>query len=254
MKKICFITGATSGIGKSTALKFAENNYNLIITGRREENLDLLKKELEINFGIEVLSLNFDIRKKESVENSIKNLIGEWEKIDILVNNAGLALGLSSIEEGNTDDWDAMIDTNIKGLLYVSNKIIPLMIRQGKGHIINIGSIAGKETYINGNVYCATKAAVDSITKAMRIDLLSKGIRVTQILPGAVDTEFSAVRFKGDINKARQVYAGYKPLEAKDVAEVIFYSTTLPEHANINELILMPTAQANTVHFNKKQF
>ena len=252
MRKICMITGATSGIGRSTAFMFAKNGYNIIITGRRKQKLTDLENSLRSEFETNVLSLNFDVRNRALVEKNIKSLPENWKKIDVLVNNAGLALGLSSIEDGEIDDWDTMIDTNIKGLLYVSRNVITLMIANGKGHVINIGSIAGKEAYLNGNVYCATKSAVDTITKAMRIDLVTKGIKVTQILPGAVETEFSEVRFKGNSEKAKNVYTGYKPLEANDVAEVIFYSTTLPDHANINELIIMPTAQANTVHFNKK--
>jgi NADP-dependent 3-hydroxy acid dehydrogenase YdfG len=246
------ITGATSGIGMSTAFKFAENGYDIIITGRRKQKLTDLENSLRSEFGIDVLSLNFDVKNRSLVEENINSLSENWKKIDVLVNNAGLALGLSSIEDGDIGDWDTMIDTNIKGLLYVSRNVIPLMVAAGKGHIINIGSVAGKETYLNGNVYCATKSAVDTITKAMRIDLVTKGIKVTQILPGAVETEFSEVRFKGNSEKAKNVYTGYKPLEPGDVADVIFYSTTLPDHANINELLIMPTAQASTVHFNKK--
>jgi len=246
------ITGATSGIGQSTAERFAKNGYDLIITGRRKQKLTDLANSLKAEYETDVISLNFDVRNRASVDKHIDSLPEKWKKIDVLVNNAGLALGLSTIDEGDIDDWDSMIDTNVKGLLSVSRKVIPLMVAIGKGHVINIGSIAGKETYLNGNVYCATKSAVDTITKAMRIDLVSKGIRVTQILPGAVETEFSVVRFKGDSIRAKNVYSGYRPLDGNDVAEVIFYSTTMPDHVNINELIIMPTAQANTVHFNKK--
>jgi NADP-dependent 3-hydroxy acid dehydrogenase YdfG len=252
MRKICLITGATSGIGRSAALIFAKNNFDLIITGRRKNKLDELADTLIARHGCDVLTLTFDITKNDSVQKEFGNLPEKWQKIDVLINNAGLALGLNSIEQGITEDWDLMIDTNIKGLLYVSRIIITMMAEAGKGHIINIGSIAGKETYLNGNVYCATKAAVDAISKAMRIDLLEKGIRVTEVLPGAVETEFSLVRFKGDAEKAKNVYNRFKPLQPEDVAEVIYYVTTLPEHVNINELIIMPTAQANTVHFNKK--
>lgn len=252
MKKICMITGATSGIGKSSALIFAKNNYDIIITGRREDKLNKLTDELKNKYNCEVLSLPFDITKIDSVQKGLSALSGKWANIDILINNAGLALGLNSIDQGIIEDWDIMIDTNVKGLLYVSKIIIELMVESRKGQIINIGSIAGKETYLNGNVYCATKAAVEAISKAMRIDLLGKGIRVTEIKPGAVETEFSTVRFKGDNEKAKNVYNGFKPLQPEDVAEAIYYVTTVPDHVNINELIIMPTAQANTVHFNKK--
>ena len=253
MKKICMITGATSGIGKSTAEVFARNKYDLIITGRRKTLLNELADFLLSEYGVKVLSLNFDVRDKKAVETALSEIAPEWEKIDILINNAGLALDLLPINEGNTDNWDVMIDTNIKGLLYVSRIIIPLMIKNGNGHIINIGSIAGKEAYINGNVYCATKSAVDSLSKSMRIDLLTKGIKVTQIIPGAVTTEFSFVRFKGDNEKARNAYKGFKPLNPEDVAGAIYYSASLPDHVNINEIVIMPTAQANTVHFDKRE-
>ena len=251
MKKIALITGATSGIGKACAWKFAENNYNLIITGRRKERLEELQKELTEKFKINILILNFDVREKEAVEKAISSLNADWKKIDILLNNAGLSVGLNQIQDGIYEDWERMIDTNIKGLLYVSRNIMPIMIKNGFGHIINIGSIAGKETYPKGNVYCSTKYAVDSITKAMRIDLVEHGIKVTQIAPGAVETEFSIVRFKGDKDKADKVYKGFEPLRPEDVAEVIYYTTTLPKHVNINDLLLMPTAQANAVCFNK---
>ena len=252
MKKIALITGATSGIGKACAKKFAENDYNLIITGRRKERLIELQKELTQKFNIEVLSLNFDVRDKEAVEKAINSINAEWRKIDVLINNAGLSVGLNQIQNGIYEDWERMIDTNIKGLLYVSRNIMPIMIANGFGHIINIGSIAGKETYPKGNVYCSTKFAVDSLSKAMRIDLVEHGIKVTQIAPGAVDTEFSLVRFKGDKEKADVVYNGFEPLRAEDVAEVTYYATTLPKHANINDLLLMPTAQANSVQFHKE--
>lgn len=252
MKKIALITGATSGIGKACAKKFAKNNYNLIITGRRKERLDELKKELTQKFDIEILILNFDVRDKEAVEQAINSLNSDWRKIDVLINNAGLSVGLNQIQDGIYEDWERMIDTNIKGLLYVSRNIMPIMIENGYGHIINIGSIAGKETYPKGNVYCSTKYAVDSLTKAMRIDLVEYGIKVTQIAPGAVETEFSIVRFKGDKEKADNVYNGFEPLRAEDVAEVTYYATTLPKHVNINDLLLMPTAQANAVQIHRK--
>lgn len=251
MNKIVLITGATSGIGKACAIKFAQNNYYLIITGRRKEILNKLADDLVRKYKIEVLPLNFDIRDKKSVQTNIDSLPDSWKKIDVLINNAGLAVGLNSIQDGIIDDWERMIDTNIKGLLYVSRVVMPLMIKNKKGHIINIGSIAGKETYPKGNVYCATKHAVDSLTKAMRIDLLKHKIKVTQISPGAVETEFSVVRFKGDKETADKVYKNFYPLKAEDVAEVVYYVTTLPEHVNINDMLIMPTAQANAGRIHK---
>lgn len=252
MKKIALVTGATAGIGKAVATKFASNNFNLIITGRRKERLEDISKELETKYSIEVLPLVFDVRKKEEVEEQINALPDQWKEIDVLVNNAGLALGLSPIQDGNFADWDTMIDTNVKGLLYMSKFVSNLMIKNGKGHIINIGSIAGKEAYPNGNVYCGTKHAVDAISKSMRIDLLKQGIKVSQIAPGAVETEFSIVRFKGNHSIADKVYRGYQPLLAEDVAEVTHYVTTLPDHVNINDLVIMPTAQANATTIDRK--
>ena len=251
MKKIALITGATSGIGKSTAIKFAENNYDLIITGRRKERLEKISNELKNKYGVEVLPLNFDIRNFEEVKEAVDNLPPEWKNIDVLVNNAGLAAGLETIQEGKLENWERMIDTNIKGLLYISKMIMPLMIENGKGHIINIGSIAGKEVYPKGNIYCATKHAVDALTKAMRIDLLPHKIKVSQIAPGAVETEFSIVRL-GDEEAAKKVYEGYEPLLPEDIAEVCYYVTTLPPHVNINDVLIMPTAQANATQFHKK--
>jgi len=251
MNKIALITGATSGIGKSTAYKFAENNYNLIITGRRKERLEKISKDLEKQYGIKVLPLAFDIRVFDEVKKAIESLPEGWKTIDVLINNAGLAAGLETIQEGKLDNWERMIDTNIKGLLYISKMIMPLMINRNKGHIINIGSIAGKEVYPKGNVYCATKHAVDALTKAMRIDLLPHNIKVTQIAPGAVETEFSIVRL-GDEKAAEKVYEGYEPLHPEDIAEVCYYVTTTPDHVNINDLLIMPTAQANATQFNKK--
>jgi 3-hydroxy acid dehydrogenase / malonic semialdehyde reductase len=249
--KIAFITGATSGIGKACAEKFAAKNYNVIITGRRKELLESFAEELKKKFSVEILTLNYDIRKFEENEKAVASLTGKWREIDVLVNNAGLAAGLSAFQDGKISDWERMIDTNIKGLLYISRLISPIMIERGKGHIINIGSIAGKETYANGNVYCATKHAVDSLTKAMRIDLLKYNIKVTAIHPGAVETEFSLVRFAGDKQAAENVYKGFKPLTGSDIAEAVYYVTALPEHVNINDMIIVPTAQANTVHLNK---
>ena len=248
MNKTIMITGATTGFGKSTALKFAENGYNIIITGRRKELLDVLEKEL-IAFGkINILSLNFDVRKKDEVESVIRNLPEVWKKIDILVNNAGLAVGLDHIQNGNTDDWDRMIDTNVKGLLYVTRAVAPLMVARNKGHIFNIGSIAGKETYENGNVYCASKFAVDALSKSMRIDMLKNNIKVTLISPGMAETEFALVRFKGDEQKAKDVYKGINALTADDIADVIYYCATLPDHVCINELVITPTQQAGVNH------
>jgi NADP-dependent 3-hydroxy acid dehydrogenase YdfG len=252
MNKIAFITGATSGIGKASAHIFAKNNYNIIITGRRKERLDKLAHHLKDKYAIDVLSLNFDVRNREEVEQAIGSLSDSWKKIDILLNNAGLAVGLSNIQDGIYEDWERMIDTNIKGLLYVTRNIAPLMIAQGKGHIINIGSIAGKETYPFGNVYCGTKHAVDSLTKAMRIDMVNDGIKVTQVAPGAVETEFSNVRFKGDDAKADSVYQGFEPLHPEDIADAVYYCANLPAHVNINDMVIMPTAQANATTIIRK--
>ena len=252
MNKTALITGATSGIGKACAEKFAANNYRVIITGRREDRLQTLKTELETNYKTEVLPLAFDISKREAVDKAISNLPADWQNIDVLVNNAGLALGLNPIHEGNIDDWDTMIDTNVKGVLYISKPVANLMIKQGSGHIIHIGSISGRDVYPNGNVYCATKYAIDGLTKAMRIDLMKFGIKVSQIAPGAVNTEFSEVRFKGDKDKAGKVYDGYKPLSGSDIAESVFYVTTLPPHVNIDDLLIMPVAQAKTMIFDRK--
>jgi NADP-dependent 3-hydroxy acid dehydrogenase YdfG len=244
MGKIVFITGATSGIGRSCAFRFAESGYRVIITGRRSDRLAEIKTELEQKYNGEVQTIELDITDRRSVIVAVNSLPEAFQKIDVLINNAGLALGLDTIQDGNPEDWDRMIDTNVKGLLNVSHVIMPLMIRQGRGHIINIGSIAGREVYQKGNVYCATKAAVDSISKAMRIDLLPHGIKVTQIAPGAVETEFSIVRFSGDEDRAKSVYKGFEPLHPDDIAEVVHYAASMPPHVNINDLLLMPTAQA----------
>jgi NADP-dependent 3-hydroxy acid dehydrogenase YdfG len=246
------ITGATSGFGRATALKFASNGYNIIITGRRKDRLNKLKNEL-IAFGkIKVLSLTFDVRNREEVASVIMNLPEEWKTIGILVNNAGLAVGLDHIDKGLIDDWERMIDTNIKGLLYVTRAVAPLMVARGQGHIINIGSIAGKDVYENGNVYCATKSAVDSLSRSMRIDLLKNNIKVTHIAPGMAETEFSLVRFKGDEKKTNAVYKGIEALKEEDVAEVIYYCATLPPHVCINDLVITPTAQAGVNHNYRK--
>lgn len=253
MTKISLITGATSGIGKACATRFAKEGYNVIITGRRDKRLQSLKKELENEFNNEIHALTFDIREREAVEKAITSLPENWQNIDVLVNNAGLALSLDPIQDGSFDDWDTMIDTNVKGLLYMSKLVSQLMIKNGHGHIIHIGSISGREVYGNGNVYCATKFAVDGLTKAMRIDLMKHNIRVTQIAPGAVETEFSKVRFKGDQQRADNVYNGFKPLSGSDVADAVFYTASLPDHVNINDLLIMPMAQANGTTFYRNE-
>ena len=252
MSSIVFITGATAGIGEACAHKFAENKYKLIISARREERLEKLASELSNTYSADVLPLVLDVRDKEQVKNAIRNLPEEWCRIDVLVNNAGLALGLNLFQEGDEEDWETMIDTNIKGLLYMGKAVANLMIKNAGGHIINIGSIAGKEVYPKGNVYSATKHAVDAITKGMRLDLLGHGIRVSQVAPGAVETEFSIVRFKGDEERAAKVYKNYTPLAPQDIAEVVYFTTTLPQHVNINDVVVMPTDQANATNFNKR--
>ena len=250
---IAFITGATAGIGKATAELFAKNGYNIIITGRRKERLDELAAQLKSTFKVDVLSLNFDVRNNKEVEKSIQSLSGDWKKVDVLVNNAGLAVGLGTIQDGVLDDWERMIDTNIKGLLYITRHLSPLMISYGSGHIINIGSIAGKEVYANGNVYCATKHAVDALSKSMRIDMLPYNIKVTSINPGMVETEFSVVRFKGDEERAKKPYIGIKPLTSEDIAETIYWCASRPPHVNINDIIITPSVQANaTTTFRKE--
>ncbi len=252
MKRIAFITGATSGIGKATAEKFASHGLYLIITGRRKKKLEELKNELINKHKTEVLALNFDVRKLEEVNKSIADLPEHWRKIDILVNNAGLAAGLAHIQDGEIDHWERMIDTNIKGLLYISRAILPLMVKNKKGHVINISSTAGKEVYENGAVYCGTKHAVDALSKGMRIDLLKHGIKVTSIAPGLVETEFSIVRFDGDKEKAQVPYQGMKPLCGEDVAEVIWYTINQPEHVNLNDIVMTATAQANSTSVYRK--
>ncbi len=252
MSTTVFITGATSGIGRACAEIFAANNYRLIICGRRAPLLAELQNELIQRYSATVHTLCFDVQNRTEVEKAISALPTDWQDISILINNAGLSLGLDPIQQGDITDWETMIDTNVKGLLYVSRGIMPLLITQQKGHIINIGSIAGKETYANGNVYCASKQAVDALSKAMRIDLLQHGIKVTVIHPGAVETSFSQVRFKGDTQRAKSVYDGFTPLTGTDIAHSIYYCATLPEHVNINELVIMPTAQANTTHLLRK--
>lgn len=252
MDKIVLITGATSGIGRSCAHVFAQDQHRMIITGRREDRLQQMKNHLEDKYNVQIRTLCFDIRNRKEVQQAMASLPSEWRDIDVLVNNAGLSLGLGPVHEGNTDDWDTMIDTNVKGLLYISKEVMPGMCERKKGHIINIGSIAGKETYLNGNVYCASKHAVDSLTKAMRMDLLPYGIKVSAIHPGAVETEFSIVRFKGDEQRAKKVYEGFQPLTPDDIANAVRYVASLPEHVNINDLVIMPTAQANASLINRK--
>ncbi|MBC7862766.1 MAG: SDR family oxidoreductase [Bacteroidia bacterium] len=245
------ITGATAGFGKATALLFAEKGYDLIITGRRNEKLQEMKNEIHTSTGLsvtkpKVLTLCFDIRKLEEVKKAVESIPEEFKKIDILVNNAGLAAGASLLHEGNIDDWERMIDTNIKGLLYMTRMIAPLMVKEKKGHIINVGSVAGKEVYPNGNVYCATKFAVDALNKAMRIELVAYGIKVGSINPGMAETEFSIVRFAGDEERAKKVYEGITPLSAADIAETIYWMASRPAHVNINDIVIMATAQAST--------
>lgn len=244
-RKVVLITGASSGIGFSCAKAFAAAGFDLILNARRAERIEQLAGELAEQWGVECLPMVFDVRDREAVFNQLSKLEGKWRKIDVLVNNAGLALGLSDIQDGDLDDWDQMIDTNVKGLLYVSKAVMPLMIEQGQGQIINIGSIAGRETYPKGNVYCATKHAVDSLTKAMRMDLLPHGIRVSQVSPGAAQTEFSEVRFKGDTQRAEKVYEGFKPLTGDDIAHCVLFCATLPAHLTVNDMLVMPSAQAS---------
>jgi 3-hydroxy acid dehydrogenase / malonic semialdehyde reductase len=249
---LVLITGGTSGIGKSTAEIFAKNGHDLIITGRRSERLAELKKQLEDEYKVMVTTLCFDIRNNNEVEKAIHSLGELAKKIDILVNNAGLAAGLSTIQEGKLDHWERMIDTNVKGLLYVSKIIAGFMISNKRGHIINIGSIAGKEVYANGNVYCATKHAVDALSKSMRIDLLPHNIKVTAVNPGMAETEFSIVRFDGNQDKAKKVYEGMQPLLPEDIAETIFWVAQRPAHVNINDIIIMPTVQASAANVIRK--
>jgi len=252
MEKCVLITGATSGIGKATAEILAKNNYRLILTGRRKDRLETLKKELFTKYNNIPFLLNFDVRDQKAVEKELSSLPESFKEIDILINNAGLAVGLSSIQNGMTEDWERMIDTNVKGLLYVTRKILPSMIERKSGHIINLSSVAGKETYPLGNVYCASKHAVQSLTKSMRLELLPYHIKVSSVAPGAVNTEFSRVRFKGDQKRADMVYEGFTPLSAEDVAETILFLITRPSHVNIDDILIMPTDQAFSRDFNRK--
>jgi len=251
MQKTILITGATSGFGKACAHSFAQEHHRLIITGRRDNRLKAEAETLFRLFGVDVLTLNFDVRDREAVQQAIDTIPAPWRNIDILINNAGLAAGSDPIQDGNMDDWEQMIDTNIKGLLFVTRNIIPLLLTSKYPHIVNIGSIAGKEVYAKGNVYCATKFAVDALTRGMRIDLLNQGVKVSQVAPGAAETEFSQVRFKGDMDAAANVYKGYKPLMAEDIANAVLWITSLPAHVNVNDLVIMPTAQASPGYFHK---
>ncbi len=251
MKKTVFITGATAGIGRACAERFAKENFNLIITGRRKERLDSFARELQENYNVEVHSLCFDVQDKDAVFAAIEQLPVAWQQINILINNAGLALGKEPFDEADMDDWETMLNTNVHGLLYVSRALLPFLKKTGQAHIINMGSIAGKEVYENGNVYCASKFAVDAINKSMRIDLMKHGIKVTGIHPGAVETEFSLVRFKGDESKAAAAYHNFVPLTAKDIADSVFYCATLPAHVCINDLVITCLQQAGTYYFNK---
>ncbi len=250
MSKIILVTGASAGFGKAIATKFAAGGWNLILTARRKEKLDELAKSLETTYGVKTLCLAFDIQDKNAVFANLQNLPAEWQAINILVNNAGLALGRDSFEQASIEDWETMIDTNVKGLLYASKAVLPNLIKE-KGHIINIGSTAAKEVYKDGNIYCATKHAVDAISKAQRIDLLQYQVKVTAIHPGAVETDFSLVRFKGDAEKAKAVYAGYTPLKPEDIADTIWFVANTPAHVCINDLVLTCVAQGNSTLIHK---
>jgi NADP-dependent 3-hydroxy acid dehydrogenase YdfG len=252
MNRKILVTGATSGFGKAIATIFARHGDDVIITGRRNDRLEELCRELESKYNVAVYTLCFDVRHRAEVEKAVSSLPDDWKKIDVLVNNAGLALGRDHFDEADVDDWDRMIDTNVKGLLYVSKAVLPYMTVRGKGHVINIGSTAAKEVYEKGNIYCASKSAVESITQSMRIDLLKHNIKVTAVHPGAAETEFSLVRFKGDEATAKSVYQGFEPLRAEDVAEVVFYCASLPAHVCINDLVMSSTQQANSFYFNRK--
>jgi 3-hydroxy acid dehydrogenase / malonic semialdehyde reductase len=251
--KTVFITGATSGFGEACAHVFAQNGYRLVLNGRRHERLKKLQEEVQQKYQADSYLLPFDVQVQQAVFEAVNSLAVTWQTIDVLINNAGLALGRDLFENASLEDWNTMIDTNVKGLLYVSKAVVPLLIKRGNGHIINIGSTAAKEVYEGGNVYCATKHAVDALSQAMRIDLLRHNIKVTAIHPGAAETEFSLVRFKGNESAAKGVYEGFQPLTASDVASVIYYTTTLPPHVCINDLVLTCTQQANSLYFHKTQ-
>lgn len=254
--RIVLITGATSGFGEATARRFSAAGWHVIATGRRTERLEVLRAELQGMHGrmegpAIVHALHFDVRDRAAVDTAIASLPPEWRAIDVLVNNAGLAAGFDPFQDGDVDDWERMLDTNVKGLLYVTRAVVPGMIARGRGHVINIGSTAGKEVYPKGNVYCATKFAVDALTKGLRQDLLPHGIKVSQISPGLAETEFSLVRFDGDAARARQVYQGLEPLHPEDIAELVHYLTTLPPHVCVNDLVVTPTAQASSQHVHR---
>jgi 3-hydroxy acid dehydrogenase / malonic semialdehyde reductase len=251
MSQIVLITGATSGFGKACAEKFAAHGYDLILNGRRADRLQELCTSLENKYNIAVFTLPFDVREEKAVFHSITSLPASWKKIDVLINNAGLALGRDYFEEADLDDWNIMVDTNIKGFMYVAKAVSQLMAAHKQGHIINMGSVAGKQVYEKGNVYCATKYAVDALSQAMRIDLLRHNIKVTAIHPGAAETEFAVVRFKGDETTAKSVYNGIKPLSAEDIADVIYYCVSLPPHVCINDLVITCTRQADAIYFNR---
>jgi 3-hydroxy acid dehydrogenase / malonic semialdehyde reductase len=253
MKKTVLITGATSGIGRACAVKFASAQNDVIITGRRNERLLELKLQLEKEYGVNVLTLCFDVQDRHAVNTAFNALPEEWQKIDVLINNAGLALGKDSFEDADMNDWETMLNSNVHGLLYVSKAVLPFMLPHKKGHIVNIGSIAGKQVYEKGNVYCASKFAVDAITQAMRIDLLKNNIKVTGIHPGAVETEFSLVRFKGQEEIAKTAYTGLTPLTGHDIADTVFYCVNLPDHVCINDLVITCTQQADAYYFHKNQ-
>ncbi len=249
--KIVLLTGATSGIGAATAKVFAKNGYRLILTGRRMERLEELKQKLEFKYGTKILILGFDVRNQQEVRDVVSSLPDDWSAIDILINNAGLAKGLSPIHEGSYEHWETMIDTNVKGLLYVTREISPGMVSRGRGHIINLCSTAGHEVYPNGNVYAATKFAVDALTKSMRLDLFKHGIRVSQVSPGHVEeTEFAVVRFDGDANRAK-IYEDFNPLKSKDVADIIYFVASRPVHVNIQDVLVMGTQQAGNNHIDR---
>ena len=253
MNRIALITGATSGIGEATAKILAQNNFDLILTGRRKDRLVELQSRIQQDTNCEVVILSFDVRDKAVTESAFSSLSDKWKAIDVLINNAGLAVGMETIDEGIVDDWERMIDTNIKGLLYITRLVSPLMVQRKSGHIINLSSIAGKEAYAMGNVYCATKHAVQGLTQGMRIDLVKHGIKVSSIAPGAVETEFSMVRFKGDKSKADGVYKGFVPLYANDIAETILFMVTRPAHVNIDDVLIMPTSQAFSRVIHKEE-
>ena len=252
MNRIIFITGATSGIGKACAEKFAATGDHLILNGRRTDRLEQLKTSLQTEYDVEIFCASFDVQRKDEVFKNISVLPEKWQNIDVLINNAGLALGRDFFDEAPLSDWETMLQTNVNGLLYISRAVLPLMIKRNRGHVINLGSVAGDEVYQKGNVYCASKSAVEAISRSMRIDLLRHGIKVTNVKPGAVETEFSLVRFKGDEQKASGVYEGFTPLTGADIADTIFYCVSLPENVCINELEITPLAQANGIFFHRK--